>query len=94
MTHFAVIGAGWGWTGLSFQTAVRVARDRPAAAASVVLTGLSAGGAAGPAAFGAIASASSYRWAWAAAAVALVSGAVAIAAARRTLEPAPATAAR
>ncbi len=82
----AVIGGGWGWTGLAFQTAVRVGRDRPAAAASVVLTGLSVGGATGPAAFGAISSAVSYQLAWAAAAVALVLGAMAILSSRRRLE--------
>jgi len=83
----AVVGAGWGWTGLAFQTAVRVAHDRPAAAASVVLTGLSVGGVAGPAAFGAVASASSYEVSWAVAAAALVVGGALIAASRRTLEP-------
>ncbi|MFP5322049.1 MAG: MFS transporter [Acidimicrobiia bacterium] len=83
----AVIGAGWGWTGLAFQTAVRVSSGRPAAAAGVVLTGLSVGGVAGPAAFGAIASAASYGAAWVVAAVALLLGAVAIAASRPALEP-------
>lgn len=84
----AVIGGGWGWTGLAYLTAVRVGGQRPAAAASVVLTGLSVGGAAGPAAFGAIASAASYGAAWLAAAVALAAGAVAIALARHRLDPA------
>lgn len=83
----AVIGAGWGWTGLAYLTAVRLARQRPAAAAGVVLTGLSVGGAAGPAAFGAIAAAWSYGAAWLAAGAALLLGAAAIAAARRGLEP-------
>lgn len=83
----AVIGGGWGWTGVAYQTAVRVGRERPAAAAGVVLTGLSVGGAAGPAAFDAIASAASYAAAWASSAVALVLGAVAILASRRWLEP-------
>lgn len=84
----AVIGGGWGWTGIAYQTAVRVGRDRPAAAAGLVLTGLSVGGAAGPAAFGAIASAASYSAAWATSAVALLAGAVAILASRQWLEPA------
>lgn len=84
----AVIGCGWGWTGLAFQTAVRVGGDRPAAAAGIVLTGLSVGGAAGPAAFGAIASAWTYGAAWSSAAVALVIGAAAILASRRWLEQA------
>lgn len=83
----AVIGGGWGWTGIAYQTAVRVGSDRPAAAASVVLTGLSVGGAAGPAAFGAIASAMSYSAAWATSAAALVLGAVAILVSRHWLEP-------
>lgn len=82
----AVIGGGWGWTGLAFQTAVRVGRDRPAAAAGIVLTGLSVGGAAGPAAFGAIASALSYSAAWATAAAALLAGAAAILASKHWLE--------
>lgn len=86
----AVIGGGWGWTGLAFQTAVRVGRDRPAAAAGIVLTGLSVGGAAGPAAFGAIASALSYSAAWATAAVALLAGAAAILASKHWLEAASA----
>lgn len=83
----AVVGAGWGWTGLAFQTAVRVARNRPAAAASVVLTGLSIGGVAGPAAFGAIASAVSYELSWAISTAALLVGAALIAASQRSLEP-------
>ena len=83
----AVIGGGWGWTGIAYQTAVRVGRDRPAAAASLVLTGLSVGGAAGPAAFGAIASAASYAAAWATSAVALLAGAAAILVSRHWLEP-------
>lgn len=89
----AVIGGGWGWTGLAFQTAVRVGQDRPAAAASIVLTGLSVGGAVGPAAFGAIASAMSYSAAWATAAAALLAGAVAILASKHWLESAEAHAA-
>jgi predicted MFS family arabinose efflux permease len=83
----AVIGGGWGWTGLAFQTAVRIGRDRPAAAASIVLTGLSVGGAAGPAAFGAVASAVSYSASWAVAAAALAAGAAAIFVSRQWLEP-------
>lgn len=90
----AVIGFGWGWTGLAFQTAVRVGQDRPAAAAGVVLTGLSVGGAAGPAAFGAVAAAAGYGAAWAGAAVALLAGGAAIAASHSRLEPEPAVAAR
>ena len=86
----AVIGCGWGWTGLAFQTAVRVGGDRPAAAASIVLTGLSVGGATGPAAFGAIAAARSYGTAWAVAGAALVVAAIAIVVSKRWLETLPA----
>jgi predicted MFS family arabinose efflux permease len=66
-----VLGGGWGWTGLAFLTAVRARPTAPAAAAGVVLTGLGAGGALGPLAFGALASRVSYAAAWTAAAAAL-----------------------
>jgi MFS family permease len=45
------LGAGWGWTGLAFLTAVRLAPAAPARAAGIVLTGLAIGGAIGPVAF-------------------------------------------
>ncbi len=77
-----VIGGGWGWTGLAFQTAVRVSPGEPALAAGIVLAGLSVGGAAGPAAFGAIGSAVSYGAAWATAAGAFAGGTLAVVGAR------------
>lgn len=71
-----LLGAGWGWTGLAFLSAVRASPDAPAAAAGIVLTGLAGGGALGPAAFGAIAGHWSYTAAWGAAASALAASAV------------------
>lgn len=71
-----LLGAGWGWTGLAFLTAVRTVPEAPAAAAGIVLTGLALGGTAGPFLFQAAVSAGSYGWAWAAVAVALATGAV------------------
>lgn len=81
-----VIGAGWGWTGLAFQTAVRVSPGAPALAAGIVLAGLSVGGAAGPAAFGALGTNVSYDAAWTAATVAFLAGAAAVVAARVWIE--------
>jgi predicted MFS family arabinose efflux permease len=63
-----VLGGGWGWTGLAFLAVVRSRPGAPAAAAGMVLTGLGAGGALGPLAFGALAQAASYSAAWALAA--------------------------
>lgn len=70
-----VLGAGWGWTGLAFLLAVRATPTAPSTAAGVVLTGLAAGGVAGPAAFGLLASWASYRAAWVAVASAMLVGA-------------------
>lgn len=70
-----VLGAGWGWTGLAFVLAVRSRPDVPSSAAGVVLTGLSIGGAGGPAIYGGIASLVGYRAAWLAVVVALLAGA-------------------
>ncbi len=66
-----LLGAGWGWTGLAFLTAVRANPGAPAAAAGVVLTGLALGGALGPIAFGVLAARLSYTGAWIATAIAL-----------------------
>jgi predicted MFS family arabinose efflux permease len=71
-----LVGAGWGWTGLAFLSAVRATPEGPATAAGLVLTGLAAGGAVGPASFGLIASRASYGTAWASCALALVVAAV------------------
>lgn len=85
-----VLAAGWGWTGLAFLAVVRANPEAPAAAAGVVLTGLGAGGALGPLAFGALADRASYPIAWAAAVGALLVGASLVASARRELAPADA----
>jgi predicted MFS family arabinose efflux permease len=80
----ALLGGGWGWTGLAFLSVVRAHAGAPAVAAGVVLTGLGIGGAAGPPAFGALASRVSYPAAWAATAAALgVAAAICATAMRR-----------
>lgn len=71
-----VLGAGWGWTGLAFLLAVRASPGAPSTAAGVVLSGLAAGGVGGPAAYGFLASWTSYRVAWVAVAVAMLAGAL------------------
>ncbi len=75
------LGAGWGWTGLVFLSAVRADPSAPAAAAGIVLAGLSTGGALGPVAFGLLASRAGYASAWwaTAAAMAFATGAVTVA---------------
>jgi predicted MFS family arabinose efflux permease len=89
------LGAGWGWTGLVFLVAVRADPTAPAAAAGVVLAGLSTGGALGPLLFGSIVAAAGYRGAWATAAVAMLLGAALIHASHRAMPPAaPATGSR
>lgn len=86
------LGAGWGWTGLVFLSAVRADPGAPAAAAGIVLAGLSTGGAVGPIAFGVVVSRAGYPLAWIAAAVCMVGGAVAThAASRRRTPTQPAT---
>lgn len=82
-----VLGGGWGWTGLAFLAAVRARPDTPAAAAGVVLTGLGAGGALGPLAFGAIAGRGSYPAAWTVAALALAAASVVMFTVRLGLTP-------
>ncbi len=67
-----LLGVGWGWSGLAFLSAVRARPDAPALAAGIVLSGLATGGAAGPAAFGILASTWSYQGAWMAGAAAFV----------------------
>lgn len=86
------LGAGWGWTGLVFLSAVRADPSAPAAAAGIVLAGLSTGGALGPAAFGLLVSHAGYPVAWWATAGAMALGTGAIAAAdrqRRRTRPVP-----
>lgn len=77
-----LLGAGWGWSGLAFLTAVRANPGAPATAAGIVLTGLAGGGSIGPAAFGFLATTWSYRVSWAVCAAALALGAALIAGAR------------
>lgn len=91
------LGAGWGWTGLVFLSAVRADPSAPAAAAGIVLAGLSTGGALGPLGFGLLASRGGYPAAWTAAAVSMALGTVAIVAADRggtRAAPAPGSEAR
>jgi predicted MFS family arabinose efflux permease len=83
------LGAGWGWTGLVFLSAVRADPAAPAAAAGIVLAGLSTGGALGPIAFGVVVSQVGYQVAWLLAALAMAIGAVAIYAANRSSHPSP-----
>jgi predicted MFS family arabinose efflux permease len=60
----AGFGLGWAWPGLLNFAVVRIERDAPAAATSITQTGVYAGGAAGPLAFGALAHTTSYSTAW------------------------------
>jgi MFS family permease len=84
LAAFALLGGGWGWTGVAFHAAVRARPDAPAVAAGAVLGGLAIGGAAGPLAFGWLAS-RSYPLAWTCAAIALAAGSAVVALARRGL---------
>jgi MFS family permease len=77
------LGAGWGWTGLAFLAAIRLAPTVPARAAGTVLTGLAIGGALGPSAFAALAASSGAPTAWSAASIAFVVGAAVTALAGR-----------
>jgi predicted MFS family arabinose efflux permease len=77
------LGAGWGWTGLAFLTAVRLAPDAPARAAGIVLTGLAIGGAVGPVAFASVGARAGAAAAWGLATAGFVAGAIITAAAGR-----------
>ncbi len=77
------LGAGWGWTGLLFLAAVRLAPQAPGRASGTVLAGLGVGGALGPAVFATVTSSGSYTLAWTLAAAAMLAGAVASHGARR-----------
>ena len=68
-------GLGWGWNGLLDAAVVRRHRETPAAATSLMLTGLFAGAASGPLVFGGLVSQFGHRPAWLAAAAALLAGA-------------------
>lgn len=77
-------GMGWGWPGLFNLSIVSRHLDAPAAASGVTQTGIYAGAAAGPVAFGLLAAATSLTAAWAAvAAVALTAAALVALAERR-----------
>ncbi len=82
-----VLGGGWGWTGLAFLAGVRARPDAPAAAAGIVLTGLAAGGAVGPVAFGTLVTRASYTTAWWVTTAALVLAAVITATSARRGRP-------
>lgn len=84
----AAVALGWGWTGLAFQAVLVATMDRPALGAGLVLGGLSLGGAAGPAAFGALASTASFAISWIAAGLALAAGVGCTELARRATPPA------
>ncbi|HEV7847111.1 MAG TPA: MFS transporter [Thermoleophilaceae bacterium] len=55
---------GWGWNGLFNLAVVDSNRETPGSASGVTQTGIYVGGAAGPAAFGAIAASAGYGAAW------------------------------
>jgi predicted MFS family arabinose efflux permease len=60
----AGFGLGWAWPGLLNFAVVRLESAAPAAATSITQTGVYAGGAAGPLAFGGLVHATSYSTAW------------------------------
>jgi hypothetical protein len=81
------LGAGWGWTGLAFLAAVRMAPAAPARAAGVVLTGLAIGGAIGPTAFASLSARAGTSAAWWLAAAGFLLGAALTALAGRRSAP-------
>jgi MFS family permease len=78
-------GLGWSWPGLMQFAVVRLNPSAPAAASSIVQTGVYAGGLAGPIAFGFVAAHSSFTVAWTMAAAAMVAAALLIVLGRRLL---------
>lgn len=74
-----VLGAGWGWTGLAFLTVVRLSPGAPAAAAGIMLSGMTSGSAIGPLLFSAVVVRTSYPFGWGVAAVALTLAGVLVA---------------
>lgn len=80
-----VFGLGWTWPGLLTYAVVRLNPSAPAVATSYTQTGVFAGSAAGPVAFGLLVQAGSYRLAWSAAAAAMLLAAALMLAARRML---------
>jgi MFS family permease len=78
-------GLGWAWPGLMQFAVVRLNPSAPAAASSIVQTGVYAGGFAGPIAFGFVAAHASFPVAWAAGAVTMVIAALLVVLGRRLL---------
>ena len=76
---------GWSWPGLLTFAVVRFHPSSPARATSYTQTGVFAGGATGPLAFGLLVSAGSYALAWSVAAVAMLLASGAMVAGRRML---------
>jgi cyanate permease len=78
-----VFALGWSWPGLLTFAVVRLHPAAPARATSYTQTGVFAGGATGPLAFGLLVQAGSYRLAWSVAAVAMLLASGAMVAGRR-----------
>ncbi len=74
---------GWSWPGLLLYAVVRVGRDAPGAASGYVQAGAFAGGAAGPAIFGAVVGIAGYEVAWRLAALTILAAATLVLVARR-----------
>ena len=74
---------GWAWPGVLLFAIVRIGRDAPGAASGALQAGAFAGGAAGPALFGLIASYAAYPTAWRTCAAAMLVAAALLTAARR-----------
>jgi predicted MFS family arabinose efflux permease len=86
----AGFGLGWAWPGLLNFAVVRLEPSAPAAATSITQTGVYAGGAAGPLAFGTLVHATSYPTAWlSAAAIMVVSAGLMLLGRRMLLAPRP-----
>lgn len=64
LAGFVALALGWSWPGLLLYAVVRVGRDAPGHASGLVQAGAFAGGAAGPAAFGAVVGLVGYGAAW------------------------------
>jgi len=78
-------GMGWAWPGLLNFAVVRLHPQEPAAATSITQTGVYAGGAVGPIAFGATAAGAGYPTAWLGAAVTMLCASVMMLVGRRLL---------
>jgi MFS family permease len=76
-------GLGWSWPGLLLYAVVRVGRDSPAAATSIVQAGAFVGGAAGPVLFGVVVRTLGYATAWRMAALLFLGAAILVLVARR-----------